>query len=629
MPDLLSTSLSALNAFQRAIDLTGHNIANANTPGYSRQVAQFETRVGQGQTNAFIGSGVEVAEIRRIYDESLGEQLQVARTGQARFDVMNTFASRLDVLLADPNTGLNASLRSFFNAVQDVNNDPSSVPARQALLGEAEGLVQRFQDIDRRLQETQAELNQRVAQSVDDINRLASSIAEVNDRIALAQGRGGRPPNDLLDERDRLVQELSGQIGVSTSLQGDGTLSVFIGNGQTLVIGSEAQQLGVSGSEYDPTRFEVVYQGTSGTTALDTSLTGGTLGGLLDFRSRLLDPTRQALGQTAVALTEQFNAQHANGIDLRGALGGDFFSVGDPTVLTSNSNSGSGSASATVTDLSALTGDDYVLSYDGANYALTNASSGQAVALSGTGTAVDPFIADGLSIVVAGAPAAGDSLLVRSTANAAQSIGVALSDPQAIAIALPTRAEASLNNLGDASVTSIAVVDAADPNLLVSSTIEFTSATTYSINGAGSFAYVDGQPIAINGTEVVIAGAPQAGDQFVVEANSSAAGDNGNGLMLAGVQAQDVLDGGTVSVGQSYSQLVAEVGSASRQLKANLDAQGVVLESIETEQLETSGVNLDEEAANLIRFQQAYQAAAQVVSVASTLFDTLISATQR
>ena len=460
----------------------------------------------------------------------------------------------------------------------------------------------RFHALDRRLAETETEVNKRVAQSVDDVNRLAEAIAEVNDKIALAQGRGGRPPNDLLDERDGLIRQLSEQIDVSTSLQDDGTLSVFIGNGQTLVLGAEVRQLGVQGSEFDPTRLEVTYSGTSGTTALDTGLTGGTLGGLLEFRSRLLDPARQALGRTAVGLSEQFNQQLAAGADLRGALGGDFFSIADPAVLTSSCNAGSGTASATVADLSAVTGDDYRLGYDGANYTLTDSTTGQAVALAGTGSVADPFVADGLEIVVGGAPAAGDELLIRSTAGAGASINLGVSDPQSIAMSLPTRVRASLNNIGDAAAGSVSVVDATDPNLLASATIEFTSATTYTVNGAGAFAYTDGQPIVVNGTEIVISGAPQTGDQFVIEANASATGDNGNGLLLAGVQAQNTLDGGTLSLGQNYGQLVADVGSSSRQLKANLDAQSVVLESVEAEQLAESGVNLDEEAANLIRF---------------------------
>lgn len=629
MADLLSTSLSALTAFQRAIDLTGHNIANANTPGYSRQVADFSTRVGQGQTNSFIGNGVQVSDIRRMYDETLGQQVQTARTGQARFDVLSQLANRLDVLLADPTTGLNASLQSFFNAVQDVSNDPSSVPARQALLGEANGLAQRFNALDSRLQETQTELNQRVTQSVEDINRLAAEIASVNDQIALAQGRSGGAPNDLLDERDGLIQELSALIDVSTTVQNDGTTSVFIGSGQTLVIGTEVQNLAVQRSEFDPTRLEVVYQNLSGTTALDTNLTGGQLGGLLEFRTRMLDPARQALGETAIALGQQFNEQHRGGLDLRGALGGAFFDVPGPEVFASNVNAGSGTVAVTVSDLGALTGDDYVLDFDGANYTLTNVSTQQAVALSGTGSAADPLVADGLEMVVGGAPAAGDRLLIRSTATAAGSIGVAITDPQAIAMALPTRGQASLNNLGDAQIVEFSTADASDPGLLTPATIEFVSATTYTVNGAGSFSYVDGQPIVINGTQLTVSGTPQPGDQITIEPNNSALGDNGNGLLLAGLQAQGVLDGGSISVGQNYSQLVADVGSSTRQLQENLNAQNVVLQSAENELLAKSGVNLDEEAANLIRFQQAYQAAAQVVSVASTLFDTLISATNR
>ena len=629
MPDLLSTSLSALTAFQRAIDMTGHNIANANTPGYSRQVAEFATREGQGQGNGFIGTGVEITRIKRIYDDLLGQQLQSATTGQGRFDVLSTLAGRIDVLLADPETGLNTGFQSFFGAVQDVANDPGSVPARQALLGEAETLAQRFRGLDQRFAETDAEISSRIGQSVEDVNRLASSIARVNDEIALALGRTGAAPNDLLDERDRLVRELSGQINVSTALQDDGTMNVFIGSGQTLVIGSRMRELDVQGSEFDPTRMEVVYRGTTGSIALDTSLTGGTLGGLLEFRGSILDPTRQALGQTAAALARQFNTQHAAGMDLRGALGGDFFDVADPAVLYSAQNTGSGTAAATVADLGAFTGDDYILEFDGANYSLTRSSTGQAVPMTGTGTAVDPFVAEGIEITVSGAPAAGDRTLIRTARDASASLGVRITDVQAIAMASPTRASASISNLGGASIGGVSIVDAADPALLTTAVIEFTGPTTYSINGAGSFAYVDGQPITINGTQVTISGAALAGDQFTIEPNFGAVGDNGNGLLLADVQAIGILEGGSVSINQNYGQLVAGIGGATRQLQASLDAQNVVVGNLEDTQLSNSGVNLDEEAANLIRFQQAYQAAAQVVSVASTLFDTLIAATRR
>ena len=216
MPSLLSTSLTGMLAFQRAMEMTGHNIANANTPGYSRQVAEFSTRVGQGSGNGFIGSGTQITTIKRIYDTMLGEQLQTSTTSHARFSMLNSLATKIDGMLADPQTGLSSSMQSFFDSVQDLTNDPSSIPARQAVLGEAGGIVQRFKTLSGRLAQLDSEVNQRVTAAVDDINRLADSIADINEDIVLARGRTGQPPNDLLDQRDLMVRQLSEQISVST-----------------------------------------------------------------------------------------------------------------------------------------------------------------------------------------------------------------------------------------------------------------------------------------------------------------------------------------------------------------------------------------------------------------------------
>ena len=402
MPDLLRTSLSGLLAFQRAMELTGHNIANANTPGYSRQVANFTAREGTNVSTGFIGRGTQFSSVTRVYDNMLGSQLRTATTGHARFDMLTMLASRLDLLLADPNTGLNNGLQSFFGSVQDVANDPSSIPARQALLGEAAGVVERFRGLDQRLAETEVEVNQRIKQSINDINYLASAIADVNDKIALSSVSVSAAPNDLLDRREQLLRDLSEQVSVTSTLQDDGTLSVFIGSGQTLVIGTTARELAAGPGKFDPTRLEVAYQGAAGTTPLDIGLTGGTLGGLLEFRSEMLDPARESLGQTAVAFALSFNAQHAEGMDLRGTLGANFFDIADPTVLTSRLNSGTGTATATVSDLATFTGDDYVLTYDGAAYNLMRASDLQTIPMTGSGTAGDPFVAEGLSIEVGG-----------------------------------------------------------------------------------------------------------------------------------------------------------------------------------------------------------------------------------
>ncbi len=629
MPSLLNTSLTGLIAFQRALDMTGHNIANANTPGYSRQVGHFTARIGGGAGSGYIGGGTQLREIKRVYDELLGEQLKNATTGHARFGVLAEMTSRMDTLLADPQTGLSASMQGFFNAVQDVANDPASIPARQAVLGEADGIIERFRALDSRFAELGIEVNQRIATAVDDINRLANSIATINDQIVLGSGISGRPPNDLMDQRDLLVRQLGEQVAISTTIADDGSMSVFMGSGQALVIGKEVKEVGTRGSEFDPTSLQIVYKGSAGNTPLDNSLTGGIVGGLLEFRSRLLDPARQSLGETAVALASQFNQQHRAGMDLRGTLGTDFFGIGQPTVLTSGFNTGSGVATATIADVGALTGADYILEYDGANYSLMRADTQQAVAMPGTGTGAVPFVADGLEFVVGGAPAAGDRLLIRPTRDAAGSLGRVLDDPQALAMATPVRAESSDANLGDATIGNVFVTDATDPNLLSPVLIEFTSPTTYSVNGAGSFTYTSGAPIALNGYTFQIDGLPASGDQFTLGANTGASGDNGNGLLLADVQSQGVLAGGTISINDNYGQLVANVGSTSRQVQANLDAQSVILGNTEASYQAKSGVNLDEEAANLVRYQQAYQAVAQIVAVTSTLFDSLLRATGR
>lgn len=627
MPDLLNTSLTGMLAFQRALELTSHNISNVNTPGYSRQIPDFTARVGGGAGNVQVGGGTQIATIRRMYDALLVEQLRSSATGQARFDTLNSLAGRIDTLLADADTGLSSGLQSFFDSVQDVGNDPGSIPIRQGLLGEADGIASRFATIDQRIGALESEVDDRLSLAVDDVNRLAANIADVNNQIASAGF--GQAPNDLLDQRDQYVLQLSQLVSVSTTLQDDGAMNVFIGSGQSLVLGTNVQRLGIRGSEFDPTRLTVVYEGSAGATALDTSLSGGTLGGLLEFRSRMLDSSRQALGQTAVAFVSRLNEQHQSGMDLRGNLGGDLFAIAPPVILHSGNNAGSGTATATVSDLGSFAGADIILTYDGAAYSATRADTGAAVPLSGSGTAADPYIGDGVSIEVGGAPAAGDRILIRAGHNAAGSIEIVVSDPRALALSAPTRALSSIGNIGDATIGAASVVDSSDPSLLTTSVIEFLSPTNYSINGAGSFSYTSGDPIVINGSSVTIDGVPAGGDQFTIEPNFGASGDNSNALLLADVQSLGVLDGGTVSINENYGRLVASVGGTTHQIQASLNAQNVIFDNVHDAVLSKSGVNLDEEAANLIRYQQAYQAAAQVVAVTKSLFDSLINATNR
>ncbi len=628
MADFLNTSLTGLLAFQRALGITSNNIANANTPGYSRQVAEFATRVGTGINNNYIGGGVKISTIRRIYDQMLGDQLKASTTSQSRFDMLATLSGRINTLLADADTGLNSSLQSFFNAAQDLANDPASITTRQALIGQADSFAGRFTSLSDRLGAVGDEVNQRLRLAVDEVNRLAQSIASINDRIASVSANA-QPPNDLLDERDRLVLALSEQVEVSTAIEDDGAMSIFIGSGQTLVIGETALALSVRANEFDPTRVDVAYDGSAGSAPMNNQLSGGAIGGLLDFRSNILDPAMQSLGQTAIAFVHSFNEQHGAGMNLRGELGGDFFAIDPPTVQASARNSGSGTAVATVADLGAFTGADYVLEFDGAGYQLTRVDTGDVIPMAGSGAPGDPFVADGLEIEVGGAPAAGDRLLIKTARDAAGTIANLISEPLDIAMAAPTRSIASLANTGNATISPTSVSDINDPALLAGAVIEFIDPNTYSIDGAGAFAYTDGDPITINGTTVTISGAPLAGDRFTIEANFGASGDNRNGLLLNDIQTRGLLDGGSISINENYGRLVSGVGGTTQQIQANLDAQNVVQQNAEDAVLSTSGVSLDEEAAKMIQYQQAYQAAAQIISVANTLFDSLLSATRR
>ncbi len=621
MSDLLSTGISGLLASQLALNTTGHNISNVNTAGYSRQDVMFGARTPDLLGNSWIGSGVNVDGVRRLYDLFLTNQVRDATGAQSRASTFNDLATRTDNLLADPNAGLQPSLDSFFASVNDLASRPADTPTRQALLGQANALTNRLHTLSSQLSSLDHESDQRIGDEVAQINTLSQGVANVNAEI---QRAGGNPPNDLLDKRDELVRQLATHVGVKVTPQDGNMINVTTGNGQALVLGTRAQSLQTVTNAYDPSRHDVA---ASDGTVITSQISGGALGGILDFRRDMLDPARNALGRTAVGLADAVNAQHHAGMDLNGQLGGDFFTTTTPSVYANRNNAGSATVNADFGDVSQLTTSDYTMRYDGSAWSLTR-GDGSAVAMTGSGTAADPFVADGLTSQISGAASAGDSFLVRPTANAAAGTNVAITDVRDIAAASPVAASAAGTNIGTGSIGGISVTDATDPNLLAPTAITFTSATTYQINGSGSFTFTPGTPIAANGWSLNLSGAPQPGDTFDVAANTFGVGDNTNALALAGIADRAVLDGDTSTLSNAYAQLVGQVGVGAQQAQIGLDAQTALLNQSVASQQNVSGVNLDEEAANLVRYQQSYQAAAQVISVASTLFDTLLSAAQ-
>jgi flagellar hook-associated protein 1 FlgK len=343
----------------------------------------------------------------------------------------------------------------------------------------------------------------------------------------------------------------------------------------------------------------------------------------------MLDPARNELGRITLAVANQVNAQHREGMDLTGALGGTFFNVGGVGVNPAMGNTGTATVTATRTSLGALTDADYTLTRTATGYDLRRADTGAAVSFTGTGAVGDPILAEGLSIVVGAGIATGDRYLVRPTRDAIQGFDVAITDPARVAAAAPIRASAAAGNAGTGTITTGEVLDSSNASLLATVNIVFTSATTYSVNGGADQAYTAGSNIDFNGWRVAIGGAPATGDSFTIRNNAGAVGDNRNAFALADAMRAGVIEGGTVSVATAVERMTGELGLATRAAQLNRDAESVLHESDLAARDSISGVNLDEEAANMMRFQQAYAASAQIISVANSLFDTLMNAVRR
>lgn len=629
MADVMSTAVSGLLAFQRGLDTTSQNIANAATPGYSRQRVELATRPAQPYGSGWIGSGVQVSTVARVYDSFLAAQVRSSASSLARYDTIATAAGRLDNVLGDSSHGVTAAVRNFINAFHDVASDPSSATARQALLSQAEVFIGQMSGYDSRLRGFAADINQQLQDGAAAVSALASNLAQLNGQITEAWGRTGQPPNDLLDQRDRLIDELSQHVDVSVVTQEDGAANVFIGTGQPLVVGRTATTLGVAADPFDPARLTIAVRSQGVPIDLSSQVSGGSLGGLLEFRAQVLDPARDALGRIAAGIVEAINGQHAQGMTLTGAMGGEFLAIGTPTVLASTGNTGGASLTAQVSAAAALTGGDYILEFTG-SWELRHAASGAPVAMTGSGTAADPFVADGLSVVVAGgAPAPGDRFRIEPTRDLVDGLALRIGDPAAIAAASPVRAAAAAGNAGSGVLAAPVVLDATHPALRSTVTIEFTSASQYTLNGSGPFAYVPGADIVMNGWRAQLDGTPAAGDRFTVSDNTGGIGDNANLMAIIGALESPALGGGTTSVGDAATQLVARIGTQTAQAQANRAAFEVVHQQDVAAQQAVSGVNLDEEAANLIMLQQAYQAAAQLIAVAQSMFDSLLDATRR
>lgn len=742
---------SALSAAQLGIATAGHNIANASTPGYSRQVILQAANEPQNLGGSFIGQGVSVTQIQRQYNAFLSGQVNASQSASNQANVYSAQISQINNLVADPTAGVTPALQDFFKSFQNLAASPNGTAgaaARQAAVSSAQSLAGRVNGLQTRLDQIRDDVNGQIGTVVGSINSYAAELANLNDVIEKAQGSStiGNAPNDLLDQRDQLVTELSKLTKVSVVPQG-AKYNVFIGNGQPLVLGSAVTKLQVAQSNTDPTRTEVSYVSNGASVLLpENSFAGGKLAGLLDFRANTLDVAQNGLGRIAIGLATQFNDQQKLGLDLNGQPGGTFFNIAGPISRPSALNTSTADVNATITDTTALTTSDYRLQFIGGNYKITRLSDG----VSQT-SATLPAKFDGINFQLAPPPAAatpnaGDEFLIKPTAAGGSSFSVAIQDPTKLAAAAPLTTGFPTTNTGTgkisngvqasqvaagsnsatatigpvttddsyqgstlaapvtltysggnitgfpATATVSVKVGAVTTNYAPPATVPYTSGATISFSGASftikdgaapspvgppsngdtftlsasqpvaatkltynsvantltgfpatanvtvtnggtsttypagsAIPYTNGSTISYNGISFSVTGSPANGDVFNVAPNTNGSGDNRNAALLSNLQTQNTVAGKTTTFQGGYAQLVSLVGNKAHELEITSASETKLLAQNVTAQQSESGVNLDEEAADLLRYQQAYQAAGKLMQIASTLFDQLLS----
>ena len=646
--NLLSIGKSGLFAAQTALATTGHNIANANVAGYSRQTVTQSAGLAQDLGYGFVGSGTQVADIKRYSDSFLNAQVRSAQAASSAFEGFQGEIAQIDNMLADSTSGLSPTLQDFFSGVQNLAAGGGSAPSRQAVLSSADSLATRFQSLNGRMEEIREGVNAKITSNITLINSYAGQIADLNHRIVGASGSGGgnmsQLPNDLLDQRDQLVLELNKHVKATVIKTETNSYTVSIGSGQPLVVGAKAFELAATRSPTDLGRVEVGYATASKVNILSAAaLSGGELGGLLDFRAKSLDPAQNSLGRIAIGFAATFNAQHQLGRDSDNVAGTGFFKQAEASVKKDVTGTvpSSSALTATIVDAGALSTSDYKVSYDGSAYSVLRLSDQKPFAIS----AGVPTTIDGVEFTLSGTAIRGDNFLVKPTINGAADFKVLLTHGSKIAARAPIATGMALDNTGTAKVSPGSVTkDFATSGMSLPVTLQYDSPAGGTVSGfppaqsvevtlngdvtpyaaGATVPYVAGATYSFGGVNVVLSGQPDNKDKFTITDNSSGAGDTRNAALLGDLQTTKVF-GKSATYQSAYSELVSFVGNKTREVQVNGAASMTLLAQASASQQAVAGVNLDEEAANLVRYQQAYQAAGKVMQIASTLFDTLLS----
>ncbi|KPY63949.1 Flagellar hook-associated protein FlgK [Pseudomonas syringae pv. solidagae] len=682
---LISIGLSGINASSAAINTIGNNTANVDTAGYSRQqvLTTASAQIALGQGVGYIGTGTTLSDVRRIYNSYLDTQLQSSTALSADAVAYSGQAGKTDTLLSDNASGVAVQLADFFSKMQGIATNATQASDRSSFLTQAGALSARFNSIASQLSSQNDNVNAQLATFTKQVNELTTTVAGLNKQITQASV-GNSTPNTLLDSRSEAVRQLNELVGVKV-VENNGNYDIYTGTGQSLVSGGTSYKMSAAPSPSDPLQFNVQVAYGQTQTDVTSVITGGSIGGLLRYRNELLVPATNELGRTAMVLSDQVNSQLNQGIDSKGNFGSNLYSsINSADAITQRSigktaNSlGSGNLNVTIGDTSKLTADDYEVTFsDASNFTVRRLPNGESV---GAGALSDnpPKQFDGFSVSLNGNTlAAGDSFKVIPTRTGASGISVVMTDAKDIAAAAPLTATAGASNAGTGSFTQPVLNTKSDiysstrtadlrnalkdstPMKLVMGAVSSTGVQSYSLINASGGAVLDQNGNAVGGSiiqgqtntlklnvgytdttttpgsktafqlEMTISGSPVVNDTFSVGITGSGSSDNRNALAVVGLQTAKtvgVANGGAgTSLSGSYSDLVSVVGTLASQGKNDVTATAAVVGQAKASRDSVSGVSLDEEASNLIKYQQYYTASSQIIKAAQTIFSTLIN----
>ncbi|MCW8275636.1 flagellar hook-associated protein FlgK [Pseudomonas sp. PCH199] len=667
---LLNIGMSGLAASHASLVTTGNNISNVDTVGYSRQQTVQNSKNSIQYGNVFIGTGTTLADVRRVYNSYLDAQLQTSTSLNSDAQAYLGQATQVDKLLSDSGTGVTKTLQSFFASLQTLAGNSNDNAARQALLTNAQGLSSRFNAISQQLTQQNTYINDQLGSMADQVNKLASTVAAYNKKIAEV-GNSGGTPNELLDQRNETVRQLNELVGTKVT-ETDGRLDIYLGSGQPLVVGDVVNKLRVAPDPSDPTRSSIIMDRNGSSIDLTNVMSGGEMGGLVRYRNDVLTPAVNGLGRIAMVVADQVNKQLGQGQDQNGNFGAALFNninsaaaISQRSIASANNNPASGNLNVSIKDTSKVMASDYQVSITATGYNVRRLSDNTDMGnfAFATPPAADPVI-DGFSLSInAGTVAAGDTFKVTPTRSSAADMATVMTDTKTLATAAPLTSTKASGNNGTGAVSQpnlSTALDIYDPvqRLEVQTAVKtsmpvrllMTSATAYQVFdskgvsiGTGSIVpgqnndlnigvpYTDAGGVAKSfNVAMTVSGSPASGDSFNISMTSASSTDNRNGQALLGLQSKSTIGATATSPGVSFTEayggLVTTVGSLAKQGQLDATATDTIVTGARNARDSLSGVDLDEEAGNLTKYQQYYTASSQIIKTAQEIFSTLINA---